>query len=482
MKAINIIILSALLIGISSCYKDKGNYDYDAALEISIDSIQKSYITYTFVDTLKITPTISPSNSEYDCWWGVYPTNVQQSVALDTICYSRDLEFPITLAPGTYSLVFCAKEKVTGVAQIVETPLTTLTSLSKGWYVLRTQDGYTDFDLFTGTDKIENVIAANNDGRNLKGEARAVAHLTRYKSWDDESSRYANVNTIFALSSEDMAAIRVDEGTIIHTFEDMFFEAPEIVLPQDVFGGDMDIFFMNNGKIYSIYNMMANSGRFGEAKTGNYSLSSYRIYDVFSNPLLYDENSCSFCSANSTDTELIPFAGKANDMNADLLFMGPTSYGAYALMKMKQEDRYLMLNLDTYAYAYSDPILSCDTLENTIEIVHADHWASSTINQIIYYSQENNIYSCNIGAKYEIQLQVALPAQEKVTYMRHLTFNNTENNFNYLAVASHDGENYKVYLYEIQAGKLQENPKILEGQGKVGALIYIESSKSTALK
>ena len=169
MKAINIILLSALLIGISSCYKDKGNYDYDAVLEISIDSIQESYTTYTFVDTLEITPTISPANSEYDCWWGVYPTNVQQAVRLDTICYSRDLKLPITFEPGTYSLVFCAKEKVTGVAQIVETPLTALTSLSKGWYVLRTQNGYTDFDLFTGTDKIENVIAANKAFTALRG-------------------------------------------------------------------------------------------------------------------------------------------------------------------------------------------------------------------------------------------------------------------------------------------------------------------------
>ena len=58
--------------------------------------------------------------------------------------------------------------------------------------------------------------------------------------------------------------------------------------------------------------------------------------------------------------------------------------------------------------------------------------------------------------------------------MRHLKYSTV---INKLAVATFDGSRYKVYLYNIQAGNLQADPEILEGEGKVGALIYKEQVK-----
>ena len=62
----------------------------------------------------------------------------------------------------------------TCITEIKEVPLTVTTALSEGWYVLRTKDDCTDLDLFsTEKGKIENIIATNNEGRNLKGQASA---------------------------------------------------------------------------------------------------------------------------------------------------------------------------------------------------------------------------------------------------------------------------------------------------------------------
>ena len=498
MKITNLIFLLSLLISISSCYKDKGNYDYDIAFEITIDSIQESYTSYALVDTLKIKPEIYPANSEYDYWWGVYQDQVQgYAPKLDTLYYTHDLEMPMTLAPGTYKLVFCAKEKTTGIAEIVESSLSVVTSLTRGWYVLRTQDGYTDFDLFTEKDKIENVIALNNDGKNLKGKAQAVAYTYSYKTWDEGNSRYSNTNAIFALTNEDMIVMRLNNGAIIHSFEDLFYEPPTAVSPQDVYAS-IDIFMVNDGKMYGLSGFTSNSGRFGAPIIGDYKLSSFRIYDGLYDPLLYDENSCSFCTASASGNELQLFDDKGavdstplppvNNMDANLLFMGPTSnYQAYALMKKKKGDTYLMLKLSTACSSpYKNPIQSCDTLRYDLGIIQADLWASNTANHIIYYAQGNKIYSCNIDADYqETDDPTILPAGEEITYMRHLTYTDykaPQNNFNYLAAASYDGNNYKVYLFKLHAGRLQANPTILEGKGKVGALIYINGNNSTALK
>lgn len=497
MKTFYILSLLLFLLVASSCYKDKGNYDYDAPMEITVDSIAASYTCYYLTDTLRIEPEIMPANVEYDCWWGIANKSSQTPPRVDTLYYTQNLEFPVNLSPGSYTLIFCAKEKLTGVANMIRIPLTVTTGFSTGWYVLRAQEGYTDFDLFAPTGKIENVIAINNEGRNLKGEARNVAHFTWYSSWDESTASYNDMtNTLFAVSAEDIAAIRVYEGSIIHTFEDVFYEVPTGA-PQDVFGGTTDMFLVNGGKIHTISNSVSNTGRFGAPKSGDYHLSPWRVYCYWNYPLLFDEISSSFCSADPWDNKLLPLqdAGPdgsrdlppVNNMDADLLFMGPTTDDcAYALLKKKQEDVYLMLNLYAACSApYENPIQSWDTLRNDLGILDTDYRATNVNNHIIYFSKGNTIYSCNVDADYQEREQVTLPDGEEITYMRHLVFSNYSNpdaDFDYFVVASYDGANYKVYLYSLQAGNLQGNPQVMEGKGKVGAVIYIDDTQSTELR
>ena len=97
-----------------------------------------SYTLYTLVDTLRISPEVSPADAEYDFHWGVYQTNVQgYAPTLDTIATTRDLVYPMTLDPGSYKIVCMATERNTGITEIKEVPLTVTTALSEGWYVLR---------------------------------------------------------------------------------------------------------------------------------------------------------------------------------------------------------------------------------------------------------------------------------------------------------------------------------------------------------
>ncbi|MDE7374017.1 MAG: hypothetical protein K2M86_01620, partial [Odoribacter sp.] len=188
----NYILLSLLLLaGLVSCFDDKGNYDYDVPYRIEVDRIKDAYTRMALVDSVNVSPQLTPANAEYDYFWGVYQANVQGYVPkLDTICHTRELHYKVDLEPGGYVLVFGAKEKTTGISKIVTASLSVETALTTGWYVLRSQNGYTDLDVFTPNGKVENVIAGNNEGRNLKGEANALAYLTSYKSWDEVNSRY----------------------------------------------------------------------------------------------------------------------------------------------------------------------------------------------------------------------------------------------------------------------------------------------------
>ena len=52
-----------------------------------------------------------------------------------------------------------------------------------------------------------------------------------------------------------------------------------------------------------------------------------------------------------------------------------------------------------------------------------------------------------------------------------------DNNFDYLAIATHKDGKYKVYLYEILGGKPYGKPvRILEGEGKIVKMHYVHPS------
>ena len=152
-------------------------------------------------------------------------------------------------------------------------PLTVTTALSEGWYVLRTKDDCTDLDLFsTEKGKIENIIATNNEGRNLKGEARAIEFSYNYKAWDEINERYVNTNSIFALAKEEAVVIRTSNGEIIRDIDDLFYERPAVANFQNICSQSTELYLMNDSKAHYIYNMSSNSGRFGVALPGNYQL------------------------------------------------------------------------------------------------------------------------------------------------------------------------------------------------------------------
>lgn len=489
------VMIIGFLLGLYGCYEDKGNYDYTAIFSVEVEGLEESYLKYAFIDSLNIDPVITPVDAEYDCFWGYYPVGLVEKPQLDTICHTRELHYRVDLNAGEYMLVFGAREKETGISRFASAPLAVETSLTTGWYVLKDREGYTDYDVFTEKGKAADVIAGSNEGRKLKGEAVALAFTTLYCVWNEEKEDYFNTIAVMACSSEDMAAIKVSDGKIKNDFQNLFYEMPAVTAPQSCWADRRAIYLINNGQMYALPTITSNSGRFGEAMAGDYKFSLYFVNFGRFNPLLFDELSHSFCSMDSYNNTLLKLSNSGpvdtiklppvNEMEADLLFMGPQGrYGqgrAWALMKNRQEELYSMLKLNADCNTpYKNPILQCDTLENDLGILEADCRATNLDNDIIYFSKGNRIYSCNINAGYAEKLQVEIPDGEEVTWMRHVQGPSTLN-INCMAVATYKAGKYKVYFYDIQAGNLRASGEPLEGDGRVGSVMYIKGSNSTFL-
>ena len=137
-----------------SCYDDKGNYSYRAINEITVkhDFFGDTMLRmYSFVDTLRVFPAISPrvnhdpDNYEYE--WGAVggdPTIGGQY----TLGKEKDLVYPITLPSQSYSVYFKIQDKSTGITTISSLSLQLSTLFSRGWLVLgEGDDGRTQLDM-----------------------------------------------------------------------------------------------------------------------------------------------------------------------------------------------------------------------------------------------------------------------------------------------------------------------------------------------
>lgn len=496
MKTKNLfLMIIGFLFGIYGCYEDKGNYDYTDIFSIEVEGLEEDYLKYAFIDSLNIRPEIIPADTEYDYFWGYYPTGLVEYPRLDTICHTRELHYKVDLNPGSYMLVFAARAKESGITRFATASLSVETSLTTGWYVLKDQDGYTDYDVFTETGKAPDVIAESNEGRKLKGKAIALAFTTRYSVWDEEKSNYADIVAVIACSDEDIAVVKVSDGKVKNDFQHLFYEVPAVARPLECWADGRAIYLVNDNRMYTLPTVTSNSGRFGEPMAGEYKFASYRVSFGFRNPLLFDESTHSFCSMDYYNNILLNLSNNGpvdtvklppvNQMNADLLFMGPQGRyrqgRALALMKNRQEELYRMLKLNADCNTpYKNPILQCDTLQNDLNMLKADGWATNLDNDIIYFSKGNWIYSCNINAGYAEKPQIEIPDGEEVTWMRHLKGPSTTD-IDYMVVATCKAGKYKVHFYDIQAGNLKENREPLEGDGCVGAVIYIKGNSFTEL-
>ena len=136
-------LLAATLLA-SGCYKDKGNYDYQAINEVGIDGINSEY-TILALDTLKINPVLnftqdaSNDTSKYLYEWvaildekdRVFPDAKRIEVA-----GSRNLSYKVTLKPNAgFTMSYRVKDKATGVQWSKTFRLTVKSTIYEGWLV-----------------------------------------------------------------------------------------------------------------------------------------------------------------------------------------------------------------------------------------------------------------------------------------------------------------------------------------------------------
>lgn len=490
MKKILCVILTIVCICFfAGCYKDLGNYNYTSPVVINVTGIDTLYNRTAYTDSLNISPILEKDDSNYSFFWGLYTTGTSR---IDTLTHNRELKWLITVGSGTYNLVFGAQDRKTQITNLITTKLVVETELSTGWYFLKEENGYTNFDVITDNVKKENVLNVNNS-RGISGKAITMMYTEQYRvRYEDKDSSYVKPTSVmFALSDKDIAVMSVNDGEVLGQYKDMFYSVPSKRAPSDIFmSTSTTMVIINDGKVHTLSMVSvggAKIGKVGSPKWGEYNITA-KIGGEVTQALLFDKDSSVFCTPIDVEDELLHIENKdtvIHQLNSELLYMGgefivPKTVYAHALLKSKNiEDTYYHLKMDITrpSSGYNNKSLKtlyCDTLKPGLDMLNAKHWAveqSSGNNTIIYFPKDNYIWSYNRG-KLTDKEQAEQPIEGEVSFIQHLRSPRNKD-IDYLVVATYLDGNYKVYMFKIFANHLVADPIIHEGKGRVVKAMYV---------
>lgn len=136
----SIMVLAATMtFGLVSCVEDEGTYELSPINEISISGIDEEYTKKSYVETLSIEPVLEGSLSGKDedqleyKWF--FSSSSGTSFTHTLISTDRNLNFPVDVAPGTYTLYFQVKDKSTGLKWDTYTYLKARSQFVRGFYL-----------------------------------------------------------------------------------------------------------------------------------------------------------------------------------------------------------------------------------------------------------------------------------------------------------------------------------------------------------
>ncbi|MEJ2882477.1 PKD-like family lipoprotein [Pedobacter sp. GR22-6] len=488
MKHIYIAVLALFTLLSSACIKEGGNEFIPDLPAPQVTGFEKSYSAFTFRDALVISPEVERA-SQYDFAWTIVSNNYIVGSGViplgDTIARTKDLNYEIKLNPGQYLLALRIKNKQSGVTKIIPSTLNVSTLTMGGWYLLKDDGTKTDFDFIYPSGRIDNWIA-NFNGKGLQGKAIKSVYAGSFKKGLQSTDLYG---AFAVISDQDAAILRIDNGKMVMSFEDMFFTKPAVKRPQNVLQpqADNNIHLINDGKVYTL----SKGAFFSDPPASTYKMAS--VAAVGSLGMAFDDNSKSMVWLDGANYVALPAsAGLLKNMNASVVWIGgyPGLRNAGLALFRKAAGEGLLVKMSlvygsmTGSTFPGTPPLIADSksVPTSHGLMSADAIGGNYDSDYIYYAKGNKIYVTDFASLPE-SLQVSLPAGETVTCIQHIKYPvpaaGVAQTVDYLAIASYAGGKYKVWLHPISStGTISTLAQpTFQGDGKVACVNYVDQGR-----
>ena len=473
MKKQNILFVLLIVVLITSCYKDKGNYDYTSIGDIEISGFEDDYSLIAGVDTLRILPEITTlyneSNLEYT--WLIYDAGNE----IDTLSKEKNFEYVFGKS-GSFTLFFYVKNTENGYYVHTTATIESATMYSKGHYILKeTADGNTDIDLITNSGDLVSNVLLLTQGEHLSGAPRSMGILYDQAYYDPDSLTKENDHCLGIITHDKKFNIlRARDMRLIFDHATKFFEEPDDT-PYKFFTCLWSNVYLSSNGVYSTYNTDQGSGRFGFPANDiagasdhfGYANLSMVYWDETNKRILYSDYNGQSSILDDENYQTV------NLTNYDCVFMGSYDSYVYVLLKDNTTSKLYLYLIETNSYT----VESVTEIDTSSKMYTATHFASNEKSaERLYFVENNKIYYYNLIDNEELEMSLtSFAADGEITYIsnRHSSFSSPS--FDYFTIATyHNDGTYKLYMYEMVGGlPYGESVITNSGTGKVKEVHYM---------
>ncbi len=462
--------LVALMLLMTGCYEDKGNYDYHELDKVEIDTTNVNMLSqYSIMrfDTLHLEPKVLFNGSDaadapLRYVWTIYSatSGTGSNLVIDTISTERVLDCPITRTGGNYYVQLTVTNINDGIRQFFRIPVAVSEVFDGGWMVFyekADKPGYSDLALIfnpwtklnVNYNRFYSDLYETTNGECLEG--RPVRCL-------DIAVSLASGNNYVGLCT-DRTLVGVSENGIEKAleFDDFFHEAPKTMSPiwygehgSGVMSGQNSEILLNGNDIYTnTYSFSATQGRttkFSVAKFAdgigtlapwNAEVANTLNYGI----VVYDQTHHCFRYAAYNEASLERFEAQDNTIAAfDVnntgmeLVMGDWGKGVSMGSSLRPYDYLIMKKGDEYYLAVANFATSTPSSPNIgiglypmnalcENISKVSSMAASHVGSYIYYAAGNKVYDFAYDSKLDATVAWTAPSEdEEVTCVRIMKY------------------------------------------------------------
>lgn len=490
--------IAVFAICLTACFDDDSSLGDSNYSDIEISELQDTTIVSFMGNYLTINPEIKTAYDTATLTYAWYlcesdREDVENGYRENKIAETKMLNYEVNLASGLYTIVFEATSGTDGLTRTASLELTTVTSFSDGFYILKeTADGNSDLDIY-GINGLSEDILSGMFGSPISGSPTNLSVTFDHPYVEEETADMAGTHMIHVFTdANEYRGYRTEDLTLLFDNNSLRFDGLDSdEIPYSMPHGMMSIFFLSNKGVYSTYpcSTMPSSGTLGLPTEGGEGASKYIIsigggmlgYYYWNNTAhtLYTVD-YNVSLVNPVEYEV----GNVNEANLTCIASGEnmTGYTATGCFVCEDEvtgDRYLYL-VDLMSGSVETP----RRLDASLNIAQAE--ILSVLGQnapYIYVVNNGEVFAYNWEEDSEVEVSLpGLSDSETITYLSNQYLNSimaSNLNFDDIIVATQEGNSYKLYFYESLVGGIpnpNEQPTIVEGTGRVKSVRYTSAA------
>ena len=488
-----------LLVFASSCFEDKGNYDYQEIGEAVIKAIpgvtdNNNRFVCLENEEIKLEPVLEfkdgTTADDYEFIWFRIPQDPQGTSyhyeQADTLAMTQNLDYKVTDSPRDYYLVYKVRNKLTGA--LSELKFEFIISAVNGWVVLDEDangDGdiqvIRDEDIVEGGDGrvVKDYFSLNNEGKKMRN-TRFMAlctNLSNFYVYSDEGAYILDASTYKEREETSYA----DLFSSTETLDAISPEAEYL----DPLGGNTEI-LVNNQKIYTVSYRMMGSSQF----TAGGGVDDYLAAPVVAPIRASTKDNCGVCfdlKSNRFITigtwgELVAPVSAGGAFNTGAIdptfkyeYMNEGKDGETCLIMTKDGESGIEPWLFRANFVTSTPVaLDMVNLSALEDIQQAQCYAFGIRGDVMFYATDNTVYTYRYGNESASRFLTVGAGEEIVQMKIYVNSDDSALNGKVLFIATQQGNEGKVYkaLFNEMSGIMQDEVQEYTGFGIIKDMYY----------